>query len=77
MPDESNSNIRRLIEQGAVSIDGQKMTDVNEEVTPKSGSILKTGKIRRSLKKSGEMVGLDQEYFLLMFCVFVVFLIKI
>jgi tyrosyl-tRNA synthetase len=43
-PEKSNSDIRRLIEQGAVSIDGQKMTDPNEKITPKSGSILKTGK---------------------------------
>jgi len=44
MPNESNSNIHRLIEQGAVSIDGEKITDPNGEITPKSGSILKTGK---------------------------------
>lgn len=44
MPDESNSNIRRLIEQGAVSIDGEKINDPNAQVSPKSGSVLKTGK---------------------------------
>ncbi len=44
MTEESNSNIRRLIEQGAVSIDGQKMTDPNQEIEPKSGSVIKTGK---------------------------------
>lgn len=40
----SNSEIRRRIEQRAVSIDSQKYTNPNEEITPKSGSILKTGK---------------------------------
>ena len=40
----SSSEVRRRIEQGAVSIDGQKHTDPNQEITPKSGSILKTGK---------------------------------
>jgi tyrosyl-tRNA synthetase len=40
----SSSEVRRRIEQGAVSIDSQKLTDPNQEVTPKSGSILKTGK---------------------------------
>ncbi|MBT3250124.1 MAG: tyrosine--tRNA ligase [Candidatus Pacebacteria bacterium] len=40
----SSSDVRRRIEQGAVSIDSQKYTDPNQEITPKSGSILKTGK---------------------------------
>ena len=44
MTEESNSNIRRLIEQEAVSIDGQKMTDPNQKIEPKSGSVIKTGK---------------------------------
>ena len=40
----SSSEVRRRIEQGAVSIDSRKLTDPHEEITPKSGSILKTGK---------------------------------
>ncbi len=40
----SSSEIRRRIQQGAVSIDGQKHTDPHQEIIPKSGSILKTGK---------------------------------
>ncbi len=40
----SSSEIRRRITQGAISIDGEKITDPNQEITPKSGSILKTGK---------------------------------
>lgn len=44
MPNESNSNIRRRIEQGAVSIDGEKIIDPNTKISPKSGSILKFGK---------------------------------
>jgi len=40
----SSSEVRRRIEQGAVSIDSQKYTDPHQEITPKSGSILKTGK---------------------------------
>jgi tyrosyl-tRNA synthetase len=40
----SSSEVRRRIEQGAVSIDSQKYTDPNQEINPKSGSILKTGK---------------------------------
>ena len=40
----SSSEVRRRIEQGAVSIDSQKHTDPHQEITPKHGSILKTGK---------------------------------
>ncbi len=43
-PEESNSNIRRLIEQGAVSVDGEKITDPNGIISLKSESILKSGK---------------------------------
>lgn len=43
-PEQSNSNIRRLIEQGAVSLDGERFTDPNGEITLKTGGILKTGK---------------------------------
>jgi tyrosyl-tRNA synthetase len=40
----STSEARRLIEQGAVSIDGQKVTDFNAKIPVKKGSLLKAGK---------------------------------
>jgi len=40
----TNSEIRRLIKDGAVSIDGEKMTDFNAEVEIKDGVIVKAGK---------------------------------
>ena len=41
---KSNSEARRLIQQGAVSLDGQKITDVNSELEPKDGIVLRIGK---------------------------------
>lgn len=41
---DSNSNARRLIEQGAVKIDGKKITDVNLEIDIINGMIFKVGK---------------------------------
>ncbi|MBS1518481.1 MAG: tyrosine--tRNA ligase [Bacteroidetes bacterium] len=46
---DSNSNARRLIEQGAVNINGKKITDVNLEVEITNGMIFKVGK-RKFLK---------------------------
>jgi len=46
---ESNSNARRLIEQGAVSVDGKKLTDVNQVMELIHGMIFKVGK-RKFLK---------------------------
>jgi len=46
---DSNSNARRLIEQGAVSINGKKITDVNLVPEIINGMILKVGK-RKFLK---------------------------
>ncbi|MCY7360695.1 MAG: tyrosine--tRNA ligase [Ignavibacteria bacterium] len=46
---ESNSNARRMIEQGGVSIDGAKITDVNLIAEINNGMILKVGK-RKFLK---------------------------
>ena len=46
---DSNSNARRLIEQGAVSINGKKVTDVNLVPEIINGMILKVGK-RKFLK---------------------------
>lgn len=46
---ESKSNARKLIEQGAVSIDGRKISDVNSMIEPMHGMVLKVGK-RKFLK---------------------------
>ena len=46
---DSNANGRRLIQQGGVSIDGKKVTDVNEIVSKKKEFVLKVGK-RKFLK---------------------------
>lgn len=43
---KSNSNARRLIEQGAVDVDGERITDVNLVVNIKHGMIFKVGKRR-------------------------------
>ncbi len=42
----SNSEARRLIQSGAVSIDGEKQTDVMGGVTIKDGQVLKVGKLK-------------------------------
>ena len=42
---KSRSDIRRLIQQGGVSIDGEKITDDNARVTIRTGQILKAGKL--------------------------------
>ncbi len=43
---DSNSAARRLIQQGAVSIDGERITDANAQVFPDDGAVLKAGKRR-------------------------------
>lgn len=43
---KSNGEARRMIKQGAVSIDGEKITLTDLEVIPKDGMILKIGKRR-------------------------------
>ena len=41
----SNSDMRRLIKDGAVSVDGDKVTDFQKEITIKpEGIVLKAGK---------------------------------
>ena len=40
----STNEARRLIEQGAVSIDGEKISDFNVKIFVKKGSLLKAGK---------------------------------
>ena len=42
----SNSESRRLIDQGAVSIDGQKITDQSAMVQPVNGQVLRVGRLR-------------------------------
>ncbi|MEN8151681.1 MAG: tyrosine--tRNA ligase [Planctomycetota bacterium] len=43
---KSNGEARRLVDQGAVSLDGEKVTDSKAEVTPAAGQVLKVGKRR-------------------------------
>ena len=40
----SKSEGRRVIKQGGVSIDGEKITDPNAEITPADGAVLRVGK---------------------------------
>jgi len=46
---DTKSNARRLIEQGAVNVDGQKLTDINQVMEIQHGMIFKVGK-RKFLK---------------------------
>ncbi len=40
----SNSEARRLIQQGAVTVDGEKIQDSNEDIAVRTGMIMKVGK---------------------------------
>jgi tyrosyl-tRNA synthetase len=40
----SSTEIRRRIEAGAISIDGEKVTQINATVMPKTGMVIKVGK---------------------------------
>ena len=42
--EKSKSDIRRLVEQGAVTYQGEKITSPNEYLTPSAGDIVKVGK---------------------------------
>jgi len=42
----STSEARRLVQQNAVSLDDRRLGDINELITPDSGSVLKVGKRR-------------------------------
>ena len=42
---KSRGDIRRVIQQGGVSLDGQKITDDKARVTVKNGQVLKAGKL--------------------------------
>src|SRR5262245_29102734 len=46
VPDKSKSELRRLIEQGAVTLDGEKLTGPTLTVDPREGAVLKVGKLR-------------------------------
>ena len=43
---KSNGEARRLIQQSAVSLDDDKLTDIHSEVDPETGAVLKVGKRR-------------------------------
>lgn len=43
---KSKGEARRLVSQGAVGIDGEKITDIGATVTPRTGQVLKVGKRR-------------------------------
>ncbi len=43
-PDDSKSNLRRIIEQGGLQVDGEKITDPNQELNLSKGSTIKVGK---------------------------------
>lgn len=42
----SNGEARRLVEQGAVTLNGEKITDVNAEIALKGGEVLHVGKLK-------------------------------
>jgi tyrosyl-tRNA synthetase len=42
----TNSEARRLIEQGGVTLDGEKVTNPNAELELKSGQVLRAGKLK-------------------------------
>jgi tyrosyl-tRNA synthetase len=42
----SNSEAKRLVEQGAVEIDGEKISDIRYQISVKDGTIIKAGKRR-------------------------------
>ncbi len=42
----SNSDARRLIEQGAVSIDGERISDAGSDITIADGQVLRVGKLK-------------------------------
>jgi tyrosyl-tRNA synthetase len=41
---KSNSDIRRLFDQGAISLNDEKIADIHKQVTAKAGDIVKAGK---------------------------------
>lgn len=49
----SSSEARRLIQSGAVSIDGEKQTEVMGSIAPKDGQVLRVGKLKFARLKLG------------------------
>ena len=49
----SNSEARRLIEQGAVRLDGRRLANPQEELTPADGAVLQVGKRRFARLRTG------------------------
>ncbi|AZR74892.1 tyrosine--tRNA ligase [Anoxybacter fermentans] len=43
---KSNSEGRRMIQQGAVSVDGEKITDIKAQIEPVDGMVIRVGKRR-------------------------------
>ena len=43
---DSKSQARRMVEQGAVKIDGKPITDIELKIENASGSVIKVGKLR-------------------------------
>jgi tyrosyl-tRNA synthetase len=43
---ETSGEAKRMVQQGGVSIDGQKATDGNAEITPRDGMVVQVGKRR-------------------------------
>ncbi|MFQ3549893.1 MAG: tyrosine--tRNA ligase [Armatimonadota bacterium] len=42
----SNGEAKRLIQQGGVTLDGKKISDINTHIEPLSGQVLKAGKLK-------------------------------
>jgi tyrosyl-tRNA synthetase len=49
----SKSEARRMVKQNAVSIDGEKVTDIDARVPVKDGTVVKVGKRRFAKVKAG------------------------
>jgi tyrosyl-tRNA synthetase len=43
---QTSGEAKRMVQQGGVSIDGQKAADPNTEVTPRDGMVIQVGKRR-------------------------------
>ncbi len=43
---ETSGEAKRMVQQGGVSIDGQKAADANAEITPRDGMVVQVGKRR-------------------------------
>jgi tyrosyl-tRNA synthetase len=43
---ETSGEAKRMVQQGGVSIDGQKATDANAEIAPRDGMVVQVGKRR-------------------------------